>query len=208
MNSTKNNSASKFIFASIILFFAWFGLVLQLILTTGSLANFFSYFTILSNLLIALNLTFSMFLPKTKTGIFFSGISVQTAIALYIFIVAVVYNLVLRGIVILTGWQLIVDNILHVLNPVLYILYWLFYAEKEKLNWRNGLYWTIFPFLYFIYSLVRGAITNWYPYPFLNAAKIGYEMVFVNVFIMIILFFVIGLLLIVLNNKLKRNSTN
>ncbi|SEO81918.1 hypothetical protein SAMN05444671_1330 [Flavobacterium sp. CF108] len=206
MNSKNRKSNTKIFYASIAAFFVWFALIFQFYLTKGSIANFFSYFTILSNLLIALSLTFSIFLPKTKTGIFFSSLSVQTAITLYVFIVALVYNIVLRGIWIVTGWQLIVDNMLHVLNPILYILYWLRYSEKEKLSWKDGIYWTIFPFLYLIYSLIRGVITNWYPYPFLNAVQIGYKTVLVNVGVMIIVFFIIGLLLIALNNKLKTNN--
>lgn len=185
----------------LIAFFAWFALVFQLYLSKGSVINFLSYFTILSNLLIALSLTFSILSNKAKISVFFSGISVQTAIALYIIVVGLVYNLILRDIWTPTGWQLIVDNLLHVLNPVLYILYWIFYSPKDKLNWKNGIYWTVFPIIYLLYSLIRGAIFKWYPYPFLNAENIGYQKVFMNVVLMIVLFFIAGLLLIVINNK-------
>lgn len=206
MNSANRKSKTKIFCASIVAFLKCFTLVFQFCLSQGSVGNYFSYFTVLSNLLVAVSLTFSTFLPKTRMGVFFSSLSVQTAIALYIFIVGLVYNVILRGILVLTGPELIADNLLHVLNPILYVLYWLVYAEKEKLNWKNGLYWTIFPFLYLIYSLIRGMITNWYPYPFLNVAKIGYEKVLINVCAMIILFFITGLVLIVLNNKLKANK--
>jgi hypothetical protein len=197
---------NRTIFVLIVTFFAWFALILQLRLTEGSVINFFSFFTILSNSLIALSLTFNLVFSKTKIGLFFSGISVQTAIALYIVVVGLVYNLVLRGIVVQTGWQLIVNNILHVLNPILYILYWIFFSPKDKLNWKNGIYWTIFPVIYLVYSLIRGAILNWYPYPFLNAGNIGYEKVFINIIAMIVLFFIAGLLLIVINNKWRINQ--
>ncbi|WP_316636442.1 Pr6Pr family membrane protein [uncultured Flavobacterium sp.] len=202
MNSIENKGKSKMLFASITAFFAWFAILFQLYLTEGTVTNFFSYFTILSNLLVALCVTFSVFFPQTKTGIFFSGISVQTAIALYIFIVALVYNIILRGLWVVKGWQLIVDNLLHVLNPILYILYWFIFASKERLTWRNGIYWIFFPFAYLVYSLIRGSIVNWYPYPFLNVTNIGYQKVFINTGLMIILFFAIGLGLIAVNNKL------
>lgn len=206
MNSIENNRNTRTFFVLITAFSAWLAVILQLCITEGTVANFFSYFTILSNLLIALCLTFSFFLPQTKTGIFFSGNSVQTAITLYIFIVAVVYNVVLRGIWVVTGLQWIVDNMLHVLNPILYILYWLIFAPKEKLNWKNGLYWTLFPLAYLVYSLIRGSIVNWYPYPFLNVTNIGYTKVFMNVSVMIILFFIVGLLLIAINNRFIKNK--
>jgi len=204
MNSSTQTNTPKIIFGTIVAFLTWFSIVFQFYLTTGSIANLFSYFTILCNLLMALSLSFSIFLPKTKTGIYFSSISVQTAIALYIFIVALVYNSVLRGLLLLEGWQILVDNMLHVVIPILYLLYWFFFVPKAYLNWKNGMYWTLFPLIYLIYSLIRGAIVQWYPYPFLNAAKYGYEQVIFNVGIMLLVFFSAGAILIVVNNKVIR----
>lgn len=204
MNNLKLNA--KVLCGAIVAFFAWTAIIFQLYLTEGSVANFFSYFTILSNLLVALCVTISFFFPRTKAGIFFSGISVQTAIALYIIIVALVYNLVLRGIWVVTGWQWIVDNMLHVLNPILYVLFWLIFSSRGKLSIKDGMYWTFFPLGYLIYSLIRGAIVDWYPYPFLNATNIGYGKVFINVAAIIVLFFIAGLLLIFINNKFRSSK--
>jgi nitrate/nitrite-specific signal transduction histidine kinase len=83
---------------------AQFYLILQTTNETGysnlkTITNFFSYFTILSNLLIAIWLTSSLLSPSSRLGSFLSKIPVQSAIALYIFIVGLVYNLVLRGLV-------------------------------------------------------------------------------------------------------------
>lgn len=124
---------------------AWFSVTLKLYLRAGSISNFFSYFTILSNLLIAVSLTFSCFSPKSKVGTFCSQLSVQTPIALYIFIVCLVYNFVLRGLAVFTGWQLFADNMLHIVVPILYILFWLFFRTKGILKWRDGIYWILFP---------------------------------------------------------------
>ena len=99
-------------------------------LGTGSAINFFSFFTIQCNLLVALSLTFTSLSPQSKPGIFFTRLSVQSAIALYIFIVALVYNLILRGMFDLTGWHWFVDNMLHVIVPVLYILYWFYFRTS------------------------------------------------------------------------------
>lgn len=40
--------------------------------------------------------------------------------------------------------------------------------------------WQFFPIIYFIYILLRGAITNIYPYPFLDVARLGYDQVVLN----------------------------
>lgn len=204
MRSLINQSVAKNIYTVILACIAWFAIVLQLCLTTGSVTNFFSYFTILSNLLVAISLSFSFLWPASKTGIFFSGLSVQSAIALYIFIVGIVYNFVLRGIESFTGWQLIVDNLLHVVVPVLYVLYWVLFRSGGILKWRDGIYWIYFPLIYLIYSLIRGAFIHWYPYPFLNAAKFGYGKVFLNIAMIIGVFLVAGLLLIVINRSFKK----
>ncbi len=172
---------------------AWFFILFQLNLSTGTVSNFFSFFTIQCNLLIALSLSISLLLPSTRLGIFFSGLSVQSAIALYIFIVALVYNVALRGIVPLSGWSILVDNMLHVFIPLLYILYWFIYRTKGKLAWKDGLYWTVFPFAYLFYTLIRGSIVDGYPYPFLNVLQHGYEKVFVNIALIIGVFLVAGL---------------
>ncbi len=182
----------------------WFSIVLQFFLSTGSAANFFSYFTVQSNLLIAICMSFLAFAPSSTLGKFFSKLSVQTAIALYIFIVALVYNTVLRGLVPLAGWNLFADTLLHVINPGLYLLYWGLMRSKGNLEYKNGLYWVAFPLLYLIYSLVRGSIVGWYPYPFLNAETLGYAKVSGNVLIMIGVFFIAGLILIAITRSLKK----
>lgn len=187
---------------------AWFCVGLQLYLTEESLANFFSYFTILCNLLIAVSLTASSLFPHTSLGVFFSKLSVQSAIALYIFIVSLVYNLVLRGIWVFSGWQLFVDNMLHVVVPILYFLFWLFFRTKGTLKWQDGVYWILFPLAYVIYSLVRGSFVNWYAYPFLNAAKQGYPQVFFNITIILAVFLVAGLTLIFITRSVKKGKVS
>lgn len=189
--------------ASILALIAWFSLGLQLYLTDQSITNFFSYFTILSNLMIAVSLAFSSLTPASGLGRFFSRLSVQSAIALYIFIVSLVYNLVLRGIWILTGWQLFVDNMLHVVIPVMYLLYWAFFRTAGKLRWQDGFLWVFFPLLYLIYSLIRGSVVNWYPYPFLNAVKIGYGKVVLNIGVMLVVFLGAGLMFVFLTRSLR-----
>jgi hypothetical protein len=198
-----NSTNIKTIFASVLALLIWFCVIAQFYISTDKAINVISYFTILCNSLIAISLSFTFF-PKTKLGVFFSNLSVQTAIGLYIFIVFVVYNTVLRGIWKPTGLQLFLDNMLHVVIPILYILYWVFFVSKDKLSWKNGLYWLFFPLIYLIYSLIRGGFVNWYPYPFLNASKLGYGQVSINIVIMLFVFLLSGSALITINNKLVK----
>ena len=206
MHPHNSNTTSKKTCAIIVALITWFAIVLQLYLTTGSVANFFSYFTILCNLLVAVSLTWSLLLPNTTAGKYFSRFSVQTAIALYIFIVALVYNTVLRGLLQLSDWPLVADTLLHVIVPLLYIFYWVIFVPGENLKWRDGIYWLVFPLLYLIYSLIRGAVVHWYPYPFLNAEALGYPKVSVNILIMLTVFLASGFLLIISSRSAKRKG--
>lgn len=206
MDTTNQYSLIKPYYGVLVALTAWFSVILQWILSTGSLGNFLSFFTIQCNLLVAIGLTCSVFLPRTKAGLFFSGTSVQTATVLYIFIVALVYNTVLRGLIALEGWGYTVDNMLHVLVPILYIVYWAFFTPKNRLHWKDGLMWIIFPTVYLIYSMIRGALVHWYPYPFLDAGKYGYGTVSVNVIVMITVFFGAGIVLIWINRMITKNQ--
>src|SRR5689334_3371338 len=128
--------SSRKIWMLLIAIITWFALGLQLYLMLNNryaagfnaiqtITNFFSYFTILSNCLVAIVLTVGLLSPGNN---YFTGVKTLSAVALYIFIVGLVYNLVLRNLWHPTGWQLLADNLLHVMVPLLYVLYWGFYT--------------------------------------------------------------------------------
>jgi len=185
---------------------SWAGIILQLSIASDSLFNFISYFTILANLFIAISLSISLIKPASKIGIFLDGVSVQSALALYIFVVAVIYNSIIRGAWTQTTAQFIADNLLHVLIPVLYILYWLIFVPKGILKWKDLIHWIYFPLIYLLYCLLRGALIGWYPYFFINVNELGYSRVFINIAMILALMLFGGALLIALNRLLKKKA--
>jgi len=191
-------------FQRIMLLLQGFSLILQFVLFKGNILNFFSYFTILSNLLWGIALWCSVFLNRTKAGDFLSGPGIVSAITLYLFIVGLVYNLVLRRTWDPQGWQWLADNLLHVVNPFLIVCFWSFYIEKGTLKWKESLNWLWFPLIYLLYSLARGHIVHWYPYPFLNVAVSGYLQVFINAGMVLITFVLFGSLLLWLDRVLRK----
>lgn len=207
MQSSYTNPSLKKTCAIVLASITWLSIGLQYFIATGSTLNFFSYFTVQCNLLVAISLTFSSLSQNSKPGVFFSSLSVQSAIALYIFIVALVYNVILRGLFAWTGWHWVADNMLHVVIPVLYILYWLFYKSSGRLKWQDGIYWIFYPLIYLIYSLVRGSMVQWYPYPFLHAGNLGYTTVFTNITMVIVVFLVAGLGVIYITRTTNNNHT-
>jgi hypothetical protein len=211
------NRQPGFAFGIITALVAWFGLILQQYIiidnTPGNgltplqgVGRFLIFFTVLTNLVIAIGLTFSLLSPASATGRFFARPSVTTATAVYIFIVGLVYNIILRGILHLTGRDRIADEVLHVVVPVLYLAYWYLFAPKRPLRWIQAVYWLWYPALYVVYALIRGKIGGFYAYPFINVSKLGYSRVALNSAVLMIVFLAVSLLFIVITNKLSRQN--
>ena len=67
-----------------------------------------------------------------------------------------------------------VDVVLHKLFPVVVVLDWLVDPPMVRLTNRDALLWLVYPIVWVVVTLVRGAADGWYPYPFLDPAKGGY----------------------------------
>ncbi|MGN6776683.1 Pr6Pr family membrane protein [Rhizobium sp.] len=142
--------------------------------------NFFSYFTMQSNLLLAMTLLCAQIAPLSSIGKWASKPPVRSALLLYVGIAGIVYVLMLRDVWHPRGWQLLGDQILHYCVPLLYALDWIFLSERGKLSWRDVLWWLAFPAAYSAYTLSHGYISHFYPYPFLDVRDIGLEGVLLN----------------------------
>lgn len=214
----KQSQKSNTVFLAVISLASWLAVFLQLYLIIvnrvasvfETIVRFFSFFTIQSNILVAVCFTVLWFKPKNKWELFFLDNKSLTAITMYITIVGIVYNLILRFLWMPTGMQRITDEILHLVIPILVLIYWFQFVSKKSLEYKNVFPWLLFPFLYLIYTLIRGYFFNFYPYPFLDVNILGYTPVFVNSFFMLIAFLSIGFLLIfsskLLSNKSPKNN--
>lgn len=205
-----NNPAMKKGSGILIAVIGWFALILQLYVmlntnakngigVTSTVINFFSFFTILANILVAISLTSTIVFPKSRLGFFFSKPATQSAIGLYIIIVGIVYSVALRKIWNPEGLQLVADRLLHDLIPLLYLFYWLLFTPKKVLQWKKVSSWLIFPAIYLVYSLIRGAVVNWYPYYFINAQELGYGKVAITSLVVLAVFIVFGVILVLIN---------
>ncbi len=192
----------------------WFALTLQLyIIITNNIANdtsvvdgiikFFSFFTVLTNILVALSLTAGLISPASGMGKFFSLVSVKSAIAVYIAVVSIIYNFVLRQLWNPQGLQLIADILLHQVIPFLYGFYWIAFVPKGGLAWKFPVRLLIYPLIYLTYIIVRGAATGHYPYPFMDVTQIGTEQVLLNALLIMIGFITIGFLLVITDMSMK-----
>lgn len=143
-----------------------------------ALVNFFSFFTILSNVGAIIVMLIGAWLLFTRKGedprwfALFRG-----SVATYMIVTGIVYNLLLRNVVLPQGATLPWSNeILHVAVPVLILADWLFTPGRRSIPWRDWWMTLIFPIVWVVYTMVRGPFTPneltgdsyWYPYPFLN----------------------------------------
>jgi hypothetical protein len=141
--------------------------------------HFLGYFTVLTNIIVAACLTATAIAPRSN--FFLNRPSMQTAAAVYIIIVCVVYTLFLRNFRDPDGAQAVADYLLHYVMPALYLIYWALFVRKGTLHYWYAIYWLAYPMAYVACMLVGGAITGRYPYFFFNVVGLGYTRVALNI---------------------------
>ena len=131
---------------------------------------------------------------------FFTGVTVA------IVLVGAAYELLLRAIWKPQGFQFLVDLMLHDLVPVSTVLVWGLVIPKGRLTFRDLPWWLVYPGLYLLYTLARGAVIGSYPYPFLDVTAIGYGGVFVNAAGILVALLGIGALLVAVDRRVGVNA--
>ena len=162
------------------------------------LVRFFSYFTILSNLLVAVT-TLLLALDRWQGRVFrvlrldaISGITIT----------AVVHWFLLRPLLDLHGADALADTLLHVVVPALAVGGWLLVGPRGLLGREDLVPGAIYPAAYLVWSLLHGAVTDWYPYPFVDVTEHGYAVVLLNAVGVIALLALVSLGMIGLDRRL------
>ncbi len=145
----------------------------------GSAANFFSFFTVQSNIIAAAVSVVGAVPGRLPAARWYDLL--RGAATMYMSVTGVVYALLLSdvpaGVDSTIPW---VNEVLHYLMPLVVFLDWLLVPPRSVLKFRHAIVWAAFPLGYAAYTLIRGAAAHWYPYPFLNAALHGYGRVGLN----------------------------
>lgn len=207
---TGNLTAGR-LFAALIAVIAWLAISLRVWIVVGAavaegrtaLDGFiavFSYFTLQANTILAVVATACALRGQSES--FLTRPTTQAAVTVYIVIVGVIYAVLLAGLRPPTGLAVPVDIGLHRVVPLLFALYWLLFVPKGRLAWRDPLPWLIFPALYVVYSLVYGALTGRYLYPFSNVPVLGYPRALGNAAVILAAFYALGLLLVAIDHAL------
>lgn len=152
-----------------------------------SVVRFFSYFTILTNLIVAIFFSMQM-LKKNQTNHFFLLSETSLSVTVYILVVGLIYQFILSKLYHPQGLNLLADNIIHGFTPIATLIFWLFYESRRKIRFATILYWLLYPLIYLVYTLFRGSIIQFYPYPFVDIIKYGMPQVLINSFFVMLLF--------------------
>jgi len=191
--------------AALIALVCWIGLVVQFNAITdqgqsaaGALWIMVRYFTILTNLIVAV-----VFTGLALGNRAFASPSLLGGTTVAIILVGVVYFVLLRGLLELSGGAKLADTILHFVTPISVPIFWLLLAPKGGLTRRDPPLWAIYPLAYLVYALIRGSVEGKFAYPFLDYTK-GIGPTAVTVLLILVAFMAGGFALVWADGLLAR----
>lgn len=134
------------------------------------LLHFVSYFTVQANVAVVASVLPLVGEPHHDAP----GWRVLRLSALVgIIITGVVHWFLLRPLLDLTGWSYATDTLLHIAVPALAVVGWLAFGPRPRINGRVVVLAVVWPVAWLVYTLVMGAVTGWYPYPFVDVGQLG-----------------------------------
>jgi hypothetical protein len=173
----------------------------------GSLVFYFSYFTILTNLLAVL-IYLGALVRGQRWLMFFRKPLTRATAAATIALVGGFYHFALADLYELEGLLAFCTFVLHYVTPVLYLVWFAGWNRTGTLKWRDIATMLIYPVLYCLYAMARGALTAEYPYPVLDAATLGYGQVAVNIAGLLLLLIVLNAVAVAIDRSLLASKRN
>jgi len=134
---------------------------------TGSVGNFFSYFTVESNVLAIVVLGVEAAARPGGSG----WAWLRGAATFAMVVTGVVYAVLLAGadVGVIDAW---VNTVLHQVGPAVMLLDWVLLPPVVR-RFSRTVWWLALPLAYLVYSLIRGPLVDFYPYPFLDPRLSG-----------------------------------
>lgn len=131
--------------------------------------EYYSYFTIQSSLINVVILALSgLVAVRLRAESSLLGV-LRASVVSYAVVTAVVYNVLLRGLpdegYVGVQWP---NEVIHVWVPLFLLLDWLFSPARPVLRMRDVRIVVIYPIAWLAFTIVRGLLDGWFPYPFLE----------------------------------------
>ena len=166
--------------------------------------EYFSYFTIESSMIAVVVLIAGGVLALRLPVDTVMYTTVRMSAFAYSVVTAVVYNVLLRGIpeqgFIESKWP---GELMHVWIPLFIALDWLISPGRPALRWTGLRYVVIFPLTWLAFTMLRGAATGWFPYPFLEPST-GW--LSISVYVVGISVFIVGLASLAITWSRRRSA--
>jgi hypothetical protein len=191
----------------------WSGVLLQFWLmvhdrppaeAAHAMVKFFSFFTVLSNIAVGTILAAPVLAPHRPLGRWAVKAGSRVAVGVYIAVTAGIYHTLLAGLWRPTGLQLVADVLLHTVTPALFLADFLAFPPREAARWGSAWKALVFPLGYGAWLLIHGAVSGFYPYPFLDVGKRGYGAVLATMAAMGVGFYLVTLALTSLQHLQRR----
>ncbi|VXB59340.1 Pr6Pr family membrane protein [Plantibacter sp. T3] len=155
-------------------------------------ARIFSAFTILSNLIV-FAVSVLLAIDPLRDGRLWRVARLDALLS--IVITGIVYAVVLAPQVNLTGWALVITIGFHYLSPWLTLGAWLVFGPRPRFTWSTVAWAFLWPLAWVVFTFIRGGITGWYPYPFLDATRLGFDGAVRNALMVLVVAIVFAVLL-------------
>lgn len=168
--------------------------------------HFFSFFTILTNLLVAVALTLPVVGIGTRMGRWAASEGVRAGATMYAVVVGVVYHVLLHATWNPQGWSWVANIALHYVMPAAMLLDWMLFTPKGRLRWIDAAKWLTFPLIYGGWTLLQGAMGGWYPYWFVDVGQLGLARTLLNLGGLLAFFGIVGLMVVAIDRTLGRRD--
>lgn len=169
----------------------------------GRIFDWFSYFTILSNIVVAVVTTMlARSLHRTST----TWATLRMDSLVMISVTGLVYAIVLAPGANPQGLEILTNSLGHYIIPALTVVLWLLIGPRKQLRPITIFTALIIPIIWAVYTLIRGAFINGYPYGFLNVAEIGLGPAIINIIGVAVLGMVIGAIYWLIDKLLPQRS--
>jgi hypothetical protein len=168
--------------------------------------HFFSFFTIQTNLLVALVLTLPVIVARTRPGRWAASEGVRAGVTMYAVVVGLVYHFLLHATWNPQGLYQVANIGLHYVMPLAVLIDWLVFTPNGRLRWIDAGKWLAFPLIYSVWLLLLGAFSGWYPYWFIDVAELGLGRTLLNLCGLLAFFGVIGLIIVAIDRTLGQRD--
>lgn len=166
--------------------------------------NTFAFFTIQSNLIVGVTSVLLALTPNRSSTVFrtFRLIGVVA-----ITVTGLVYHVAIAHLLDLDSWDLVGDQLVHTVVPVLAVVGWLMFGPRRLTSRRIAALSVIFPFSWLAFTLIRGAVVHWYPYTFIDVTTLGYGRAVLNCLWVALLLFGLSAGFTAVDGRIERPGT-